>query len=45
VGVRDRWVTLTGYVEYEPQRTAANDDMATFDGVTDISNELTTLGY
>ncbi len=43
--MRDGWVTLTGYVEYEPQLIAAYDDMATLDGVTGISNEITTLGY
>jgi osmotically-inducible protein OsmY len=45
VGVRDGWVTLTGYVQYEPRLLAAYDDVATLDGVTGISNEITTLGY
>jgi osmotically-inducible protein OsmY len=45
VRVRDGWVTLTGYVEYEPQRAAAYDDVATLDGVTGISNEIKLLGY
>jgi osmotically-inducible protein OsmY len=45
VRVRDGWVTLTGYVEYEPQRAAAYDDVATVDGVTGISNEIKLLGY
>jgi len=40
VSVRDGWVTLTGYVEYEPQRIAAYDDVAALDGVTGISNEI-----
>ena len=44
VGVRDGWVTLTGYVEYEPQNTAAYDDVASLDGVTGISNEITDVG-
>ena len=45
VSVRDGWVTLTGYVEYEPQRDAAYDDVATLDGVTGISNQIAVLGY
>jgi osmotically-inducible protein OsmY len=45
VGVRDGRVTLTGYVQYEHQRIAAYDDMATLDGVSGISNEIATLGY
>lgn len=45
VNVRDGWVTLAGYVEYEPQRLAAYDDVATLDGVTGISNEIAILGY
>jgi osmotically-inducible protein OsmY len=45
VSVRDGWVTLTGYVEYEPERIAAYDDVATLDGVTGISNEIAMLGY
>jgi osmotically-inducible protein OsmY len=45
VKVRDGWVTLTGYVEYEPQRNAAYDAVATLDGVTGISNEIAMLGY
>jgi osmotically-inducible protein OsmY len=44
VGVRDGWVTLTGYVQYEAQRTAAYDDVASLDGVTGISNEITDVG-
>ena len=44
VSVRDGWVTLSGYVEYEPQRLAAYDDVATLDGVTGISNEIALLG-
>lgn len=43
--MRNRWVTLTGYVEYEPQRIAAYDDVATLAGVTGISNEIAMLGY
>jgi osmotically-inducible protein OsmY len=45
VSVRDGWVTLSGYVEYEPQRVAAYDDVATLDGVTGISNEIALLAY
>ena len=45
VSVRDGWVTLTGYVEYEPQRLAAYDDVATLDGVTGISDEIALLGF
>jgi osmotically-inducible protein OsmY len=45
VSVRDGWVTLTGYVEYEPQRVAAYDHVATLDGVTGISNEIELLGF
>ena len=45
VRVRDGWVTLTGYVEYEPQRVAAYDDVATVDGVTGISNDIALLAY
>jgi len=45
VNVREGWVTLAGYVEYEPQRLAAYDDVATLDGVTGISNEIAILGY
>lgn len=45
VSVRNGWVTLTGYVEYEPQRIAAYDRVATLDGVTGISNEIKPLGY
>jgi osmotically-inducible protein OsmY len=45
VKVHHGWVTLSGYVEYEPQRVAAYDDIATLDGVTGISNEITLLGY
>ena len=45
VSVRDGWVTLTGYVEYVPQCIAAYDHVATLDGVTGISNEITLLGF
>ncbi len=45
VSARDGWVTLTGYVEYEPQRIAADDRVATLDGVMGISNEIKPLGY
>ena len=45
VRVRDGWVTLSGYVEYEPQRIAAYDHVATLDGVMGISNEIKPLGY
>jgi osmotically-inducible protein OsmY len=45
VTVRDGWVTLTGYVEYEPQRVAAYDDVATLDGVMGISNDIALLAY
>ena len=45
VSVRDGWVTLTGYVDYEPQRVAAYDHVATLDGVTGINNEITLLGF
>jgi osmotically-inducible protein OsmY len=45
VSVRDGWVTLSGYVEYVPQRVAAYDDVATLDGVMGINNEILTLGY
>lgn len=45
VSVRDGWVTLSGYVEYEPQRIAAYDDVATLDGVTGITYEIAILGY
>ena len=45
VSVRDGWVTLTGYVEYEPQRIAAFDRVATLDGVMGVSNEIKPLGY
>lgn len=45
VKVRDGWVTLSGYVEYEPQRVSAYDDIATLDGVTGISNEIRLLGF
>ena len=45
VRVRDGWVTLTGYVEYEPQRIAAYDHVATLDGVMGISSEIKSLGY
>ena len=45
VSVRDGWVTLSGYVEYEPQRIAAYDDVATLDGVTGITHEIAILGY
>lgn len=45
VKVRDGWVTLSGYVEYEPQRDAAFDDVATLEGVTGISNEIRILAY
>jgi osmotically-inducible protein OsmY len=45
VRVRNGWVTLSGYVEYEPQRIAAYDDVATVDGVMGISNEIKLLGY
>jgi osmotically-inducible protein OsmY len=45
VSVRHGWVTLTGYVEYEPQRIAAYDHVATLDGVMGISNEIEPLGY
>ena len=45
VSVRDGWVTLTGYVEYEPQGIAAYDRVATVDGVTGISNKIKPLGY
>ena len=44
MNVRDGWVTLTGYVEYEPQRLAAYDDVATLDGVTEFSNAIALLG-
>jgi hyperosmotically inducible protein len=45
VSVRNGWVTLSGYVEYEPQRVAAYDDVATLDGVMGINNEILMLGY
>ena len=45
VSVRDGWVTLTGYVEYEPQRIAAYDDAASLEGVAGISSEIALLGY
>ncbi len=45
IKVKDGWVTLTGYVEYEPQRNAAYNAMATLDGVTGISNQLAMLGF
>lgn len=45
MSVRDGWVTLSGYVEYEPQRIAAYDDVATLDGVTGITHEIAILGY
>jgi osmotically-inducible protein OsmY len=45
VSVRDGWVTLTGYVAYEPQGIAAYDRVATVDGVTGISNTIKPLGY
>ena len=45
VTVRDGWVTLTGYVDYEPQRVAAYDDVATLDGVMGISNDIALLAY
>ena len=45
VKVRDGWVTLTGYVEYERQRVAAYDDVASLPGVTGITDELLVLGY
>jgi osmotically-inducible protein OsmY len=45
VSVRDGWVTLAGYVEYEPQGIAAYDRVATVDGVTGISNTIKPLGY
>jgi osmotically-inducible protein OsmY len=45
VSVRDGWVTLTGYVEYEPQRVAAYDRVATLDGVMGISNDIALLAY
>jgi len=45
MSVRDGWVTLTGYVEYEPHRIAAYDDVATLDGVTGIGKEIAMLGY
>ena len=45
VSVRDGWVTLTGYVAHEPQRTAAYEDVATLDGVMGVDNEIAMLGY
>ena len=45
VSVRDGWVTLTGYVEYEPQQIAAYDQVATLDGGTGIDNMIRPLGY
>ena len=45
MSVRDGWVSLTGYVEYEPQLIEAYDQVATLDGVTGISNEIRPLGY
>jgi osmotically-inducible protein OsmY len=45
VTVRDGWVTLKGYVAYEPQRFAAYDDVATLEGVMGINNEIMLLGY
>jgi osmotically-inducible protein OsmY len=45
VSVRDGWVSLTGYVEYEPQRISAYDDVATLAGVTGISNKIALLGF
>jgi len=45
VSVRDGWVTLSEYVEYEPQRVAAYDDVATLDGVLGIHNAITTLRW
>jgi osmotically-inducible protein OsmY len=45
VKVKNGWVTLSGYVEYEPQRDAAYEDVATLDGVTGISNEIKSLGF
>ncbi|MBV8220423.1 MAG: BON domain-containing protein, partial [Solirubrobacterales bacterium] len=45
VSVRDGWVTLSGYVEYDPQRVAAYDDVATLERVMGIDNEITILGY
>lgn len=45
VSVRDGWVTLTGYVAYEPQMIAAYDDVAVLDGVTGVSNKIVPLGY
>jgi osmotically-inducible protein OsmY len=45
VQVRDGWVTLTGYVDYEPQRVAAWNDVASLDGVTGISNDIELLGF
>ena len=45
VKVRSGWVTLTGYVEYEVQRLAAYDDVASLPGVTGITDEILVLGY
>ena len=38
-------MTLTGYVEYEPQRVAAFDRVATLDAVMGVSNEIKPEGY
>ena len=40
-GVRE----IDGYVEYDPQRVAAYDDVATLERVMGIDNEITILGY
>ena len=45
VKVRNGWVTLTGYVEYEFQRVTAYDDVASVPGVTGITDEILVLGY
>lgn len=45
VRVHNGWVTLTGYVEYEPQRVVAYDRVATLDGVMGISNDIALLAY
>ena len=35
---------MTGYVEYEPQRLAAYDVVASLDGVTAIGNGIKNVG-
>ncbi|MBV8431851.1 MAG: BON domain-containing protein [Solirubrobacterales bacterium] len=43
VKVRNGWVALSGYVEYEAQRVAAYDDVAILPGVTGITDEILVL--